>query len=53
MRNAYKISVGKPETDAFGDLGVGRIILKWVSKKDMREWTRFMWPRTGVSCRLL
>lgn len=32
MRNAYKILVDKPEENNFGDLEVGRRILKWVTE---------------------
>jgi hypothetical protein len=35
MRNAYRVSVGKSEMrgDFLEDLGIDRIILKWILKK--------------------
>jgi hypothetical protein len=40
-RGAYRVLVGKPERDRWGDPGVdGRIILRWIIRKwDVGLWT--------------
>jgi len=56
MRNAYKISVGKPdETGHSGELGVdGKVILKWfLQKQGEKVWTEFIWLRIRTSGGLL
>jgi len=56
MRTAYKILVREPEgKKPLEYLGVDeRIILEWILGKSGREvQTGFIWPRTGISSKLL
>ena len=49
-RSGYNFLVGSlKERDHFEDLGVNRIILKWVLKKQVgRAWTGLIWLRRGT-----
>ena len=46
-RDVYRILLGEPEGDYWGDLGVdGWIILGWISRRwDVGIWTGLGWPR--------
>jgi len=46
-RGVYRVLVGKPEGDHWGDLGVdGWIILAWISRRwDVGIWSGLGWPR--------
>jgi len=46
-RGVYRVLLGKPEGDLWGDLGVdGWIILGWISRRwDVGIWTGLGWPR--------
>ena len=46
-RGVYRVLVGKPEGDHWGDLGVeGWIVLGWIRRRwDVGIWTGLGWPR--------
>ena len=54
-RGVFRILVGKPEKRGhLGDAVVdGRIILRWIIRKDVEVWTRSSWLRIGTGGGLL
>lgn len=52
MRKIIQYFGRKSRSDHFGSLGCGGRLLD-VKKRNVRLWTVFKWPRTGVRDRLL